>query len=408
MSVTMKTIALAALAGLSSAHMIMLSPTPFANSIGGFGVDDPDNSPLNEDGSNYPCHMVGGYDADFSNEMALGSTQDLTFRGTAVHGGGSCQVSITYDESPTKRSVFKVIYSIEGGCPAKNQAGNISPANRLTDAPDAYSFTLPDNIPTGKAVLAWTWFNRIGNREMYMNCAPITITGSGGDVANFNALPDMMVANIGEKKCTVAEGTDVAFPNPGNSVEQFSFDGSYQDVSSQEACSYNWMAGDGPGSIGAPAGGDSDSISGSAPSATSAAPTTTAEPVPTIGLPGNVFITVTTNDSTASPTAAPAPTTTTEVISQPTTTVPSADREDSTGDESGSDSGSGSTCTDGQFQCNTDGNTFNICDHGVWGPAMAVAPGTTCSPGVDITLNISKLKKSKRAQRARRAKAFRS
>lgn len=60
--------------------------------------------------------------------MPLGSTQQLAFIGSAVHGGGSCQVSITYDQNPTASSTFKVIHSIEGGCPAKNETGNF-PAN---------------------------------------------------------------------------------------------------------------------------------------------------------------------------------------------------------------------------------------------------------------------------------------
>lgn len=29
------------------------------------------------------------------------------------------------------------------------------------------SFTLPAEAPSGQALFAWNWFNRVGNREMY-------------------------------------------------------------------------------------------------------------------------------------------------------------------------------------------------------------------------------------------------
>lgn len=29
------------------------------------------------------------------------------------------------------------------------------------------SFTIPKAAPSGEAVFSWTWFNRLGNREMY-------------------------------------------------------------------------------------------------------------------------------------------------------------------------------------------------------------------------------------------------
>jgi len=220
--------ALLGLSSIASSHMIMKTPTPFAASkLAG------DNGPLLPDGSNFPCKV--GYDAEgASNVMPLGSKQELSFVGGATHGGGSCQVSITYDTAPTKSSKFKVIHSIIGGCPARNAAGNIGTSAKTED-PDKYEFSIPDNLPPGDAVLAWTWFNKIGNREMYMNCAPVKLTGGGATrrdleknetliergMEAFDALPDMFVANIGNG-CTTKDSTDLKFDNPGKSVDMIS------------------------------------------------------------------------------------------------------------------------------------------------------------------------------------------
>ena len=83
---------------------------------------------------------------------------------------------------------------------------------------------------------------------MYMNCAPIVVTGGGGSsakrdieetpaldgepsynettTADFDLLardatfPAMFVANIPATDCTTTESTDVQFPDPGASVEK--------------------------------------------------------------------------------------------------------------------------------------------------------------------------------------------
>lgn len=218
-----------ALSPLGSSHMIMRTPTPFsASKLAG------DNGPLKPDGSDFPCKF--GYETEgASNVMPLGSRQELAFTGGATHGGGSCQVSITYDKAPTADSKFKVIHSIIGGCPARNAEGNIGTTATMED-PDKYSFKIPENLPTGDVVIAWTWFNKIGNREMYMNCAPAKLTGGSGndkelsangtqmvrrDTATFDALPDMFVANIGNG-CTTKDSTDLKFEDPGESVEVLS------------------------------------------------------------------------------------------------------------------------------------------------------------------------------------------
>jgi len=76
-----------------------------------------------------------------------------------------------------------------------------------------------------------TWFNNQGNREMYMNCAVVTVSGGRRKLmprAEVNSLPSVekralgpqiFLANLGNG-CSTRAGADVEFPDPGNSVER--------------------------------------------------------------------------------------------------------------------------------------------------------------------------------------------
>src|SRR5690606_37275808 len=119
-----------------SAHVWMNTPK-------GWEVD---NSPLEKDGSNFPCKGVS-YDSSVpATKMNKGQQQPMRFTGSAVHGGGSCQVSLTTDTEPTKDSVWKVIKSFEGGCPAQGVDGNYG-ENANLELPDTYNFEIPEDIP---------------------------------------------------------------------------------------------------------------------------------------------------------------------------------------------------------------------------------------------------------------------
>ncbi|POS86396.1 hypothetical protein EPUL_003242 [Erysiphe pulchra] len=375
----------------------MKTPTPFsASKLAG------DNGPLLPDGSNFPCKF--GYDTEgASNVMPLGSKQQLSFVGGATHGGGSCQVSITYDTAPTKSSKFKVIHSIIGGCPARNTAGNIGTSAKTED-PDKYEFPIPDNLPPGDAVLAWTWFNKIGNREMYMNCAPVKLTGGGAakrdleknetliarGMEAFDALPDMFVANIGNG-CTTKDSTDLKFDNPGQSVDMISttsLAGPVGNCASSGSSSSASGAGTGAGA------GAGTGASGAGAGASGAGAQSGPKPEPSKDASGGAFYTMTTPAGTT-PTAASQDQSPAGNAPEPKATSPTSDAKPnstpSTGTAASSEPANGSPGTGGTqkivgSQCSNegawnciDGKSYQRCASGTWSAEMPVAAGTTCN-----------------------------
>jgi hypothetical protein len=192
------------LCSIANAHMKMSSPVPF-------NVANLDNSPLKADGSDFPCKASPNNPSSYSisaiNKIPVDSPVALTFEGSAIHGGGTCELSISLDQNPTAESVFKVIQVFQGACPTATGGG--------------LTFNIPKDFPNAdQATLAWTWFNQIGNREMYMNCAPIQITGGSDNMNYFDTLPDMFKANIPTQDCQTEESTDPTMPDPGDFVLQ--------------------------------------------------------------------------------------------------------------------------------------------------------------------------------------------
>ncbi|KAJ6096382.1 Extracellular protein [Penicillium sp. IBT 16267x] len=242
------------LAGTATAHMQMMKPYPIRSPLNKNATGQKDYSytnPLQASGSDYPCK---GYANDpFYSQATYSQGQSYTMEldGSATHDGGSCQLSLTYDQGKS----FKVIESMLGDCPIAKK----------------YDFQIPSDAPDGEALLAWTWFNKVGNREMYMNCAMVTIGGSSnGDETEadadadthtknvhkpnksaqmkvshppmaqaahhgkmesqrgaksqkqqdgFDSLPPLFVANVNQEgKCVTIEGEAVNFPKPGDNV----------------------------------------------------------------------------------------------------------------------------------------------------------------------------------------------
>lgn len=404
--------------------MKMSSPIPF-------DVDTLDNSPLKADGSDYPCKTCG-YKISAMNKIPVNEPVLLQLSGSAIHGGGSCQIAISMDKEPTKDSTFKVIQSYLGDC---------APA-----AGTGLTFNLPKDTPTGRSTLAWVWWNKIGNREMYMNLAPIEVTGGSDNQDYFQSLPDMFKANIPATDCTTPETFDATIPNPGEFVIQAS---TYkpgavtgpkcgaaapeQNQNSQSSKVTNFAAygppskdsnvivpvdgssgtGSGSGSGGgassapggnngmytqpaaspvqptvAPTAGGNDGMY-SQPAVSSAQPTSTAAssaaPSATVpassassAAPPSTFSTLTVPASSATPSAYPTLSPTLgQGVSGPSTgsSAPTG----SSASPSGNSGSSGQCSGDGVVVCN--GPTqFGLCNGGsvVW---QAVAAGTTCSNG---------------------------
>lgn len=362
------------LAAVANAHMFLATPVRLTEPVA-------TNGPISY--SNFPCQATGTAFSGPTSTMSLGSDQPLAFQGQSVHGGGSCQISITYDTAPTRDSVWKVVKSFEGGCPARNTEGNLGADTSATAAdPYTYNFTIPDNIPSGSGTLAWTWLNNVGNREFYMQCASVELAGTSGDKSNYEALPDMFVANLGTPDtCTVGTGNFV-YPAPGSDVEY---------GNGQKPVGDTLAVTTGACTVGVSAG------SGSSATATgAAAATTTAE-----AAGGGVFATA--SGAAPSVTAATSEATSTAEAAAPTATGSSSSSSSSS--SSGSSTLQTGACdTDGDYSCL--GSSYQVCASGQWSVEMALASGTSCT-GTGNTFEIAASKKTKRFRKTREERKLR-
>ncbi|KAK2683569.1 hypothetical protein RAB80_001515 [Fusarium oxysporum f. sp. vasinfectum] len=347
------------LAGLAQAHMEMIYPPPFkskSNPNAGSDVDYSMTAPLDASGANFPCKgyhsLFGTKEGASVADWAAGGSYNMSITGGANHGGGSCQASLSYDKGKS----WKVIHSYIGNCPG---AGTTT-----------FDFKVPSDAPSGEAIFAWSWFNQIGNREMYMNCAAVTIGGGSGKRADaMSNRPEMFVANVGNG-CTTEESSDLEFPDPGPDVSN----------DSQKTAGPKGTCGK----------------AGSAPAAQPSAPAAGAP-----SAPGGVFVTVSQPaEATGAPApSAPAATSTLLTMTKPApgtggqpvpTSVGSPEPAPTTptapgtgagegGSGSGSEETAGTACSDeGAWNC-IGGTKYQRCASGRWSVVQSMATGTTCS-----------------------------
>ncbi|KAM7208348.1 hypothetical protein V8F20_001326 [Naviculisporaceae sp. PSN 640] len=337
---------------LTSAHLVMNTPTPFNLHSG---------TPLLQvnplDGVSYPFPCHGATTVNSVTTLVAGSSTPVSFTGQAVHGGGSCQFSITYDYpgSATDPSKWKAIYTLIGGCPA-SAAGNLPAGSPATDSDGrangpqcgndsgtecmrTFNVPIPKGLKNGNATFSWSWFNKKGNREMYQNCAPVTITGGTEDAAFFDSLPPMFVANIPGQCTTGIEGV-LNIPNPGKYgrvLEQPNPDTSGACAKADAVPAFE--VGSDTSSIDAPASGPT--------------PATPPPPPETPDL---------------EPPTAPDSNTATDANTPTEVNLPTNTQQET------------SCAVEGAVVCiGTD--SFGVCDHGVAAPQL-LASGTVCQDGV--------------------------
>jgi hypothetical protein len=386
----------------ANAHLFISSPEPIA----GTAI----KNPLEPDGSNFPCHGVA-LSGSGGQKMAVGSDQKLVFDAgvpggqtgdvyiggpnTAVHGGGSCQISITYETDPEKvkqASAWKVLYSIEGGCPTNSQLnldgtfqGPLGPytnailcsdshANGL-DCINDFEFKIPEGVKNGQATLAWTWFNNVGNPEIYMNCIAVDITG-GSDNADMSKFPNIFLANVGPTfggQTVRSPVQNLKFPDPGKYVTTktayssvYTSAGVARTISSASA--YPLLL---PGATATTSAAVAYGAAPTSYAAGSAASSSTAAPTSYAAAPSPY---------------APVPTLATAVSVVPVAPTPSGTGYTST--SSGTNTTSGA-CTGGKVSCPSPGSvicidehTFGICDIDYCAVPRDVSLGTTCANGV--------------------------
>jgi hypothetical protein len=371
------TVVATSLLSMANAHMFLAEPKP----IEGNAIKDP----LDPSGSNFPCHgaalptsggqkLVAGETFPLKLELADGAN-------TAVHGGGSCQLAILSDTTnAADPASWNVIYSIEGGCPSNTKGNLLAPLSAVAcetndqgDCVHSWDIPMPKGVKSGNAILSWTWFNTIGNREMYQNCVNVDITGGSGD----GVFPPLFVANLaGINSVVTTAESDVLFPQPGEFVTTMS---ATNGVNYPKA---TVGAGEAPGGYTAP-----KETSAPAYSAPTAAPaySAPASSAPAYSAPTQIASQIQSYDNQKQKqTYTTFATATSAVVAAPSSEAPAP-----TGYSSGSsDAGSNNASSSGSTQCSVEGalicigsDSFGICDHGV-AVKQALAKGTVCTNGV--------------------------
>jgi hypothetical protein len=388
-----------AIAATASAHMTMMNPEPFNNAT-------LTSSPLTP--ADFPCKQrTGVYDIKNMNQWDAGTTQDIYFKGTAVHGGGSCQFSITTDAEPTEKSQWKVIQSVIGGCPANNPSGNFAEAADPTNSKDPmnlksahFPVTMPKDMPDGRYTFAWTWFNQMGNREFYMNCAPVQVGSSSSKASAsaasvLSALPDMFVANLPATECSTTEGEDFEFPNPGKNV----IDNKTGKAGSKlvgTGCTTQTKKGAGSGQIGSPSAGTPSQGPPSKVSSIASQPQASQKPAysaapPNKGPveskapinPGGVFAPGASSIAVAGPTAQPTPPAAKPSAPAVQAAPSAAPEQPSTPNTTTPTNGDCTPCTnDGGVVC-IGNKQFGLCNRGC-AVAQDLAAGMSCSSGAIV------------------------
>lgn len=300
---------------------------------------------------------------------------------------------MTEGHAPTPDSAWKVIQSIEGGCPKADVPGNLEPGQN----PDTYTFTIPDDFDPGNYTWAWTWVNKIAAEpEFYMNCAPISVTAAVGSTKRVKerrrekhlpgrdttSYPDLFLANIGSASsgCNTSEAVEqqiaIAFPYPGSAI---SYPNGEENLFPQ-ACDGN------PRNKGASA-----SSSGGAQPSASGGGTMSIYPIgTTLGSAISSTAVVETASSAVAATSVSMQSSSSVLVTPTASSTFSTIVQSSVVASSAAATGTstlGDSCTDGYLLC-VGGTQFSTCTGGVWDAPQDLAAHSTCEGGAGVGLTI--------------------
>lgn len=390
-----KLLAALAFGSAVQAHMALQWPYPFRASYNPYAdqstIDYSMTSPLDADGSNFPCK---GYQTDMGTSAGksvvtwnAGGAYNFSVEGGATHGGGSCQIALSYDKGVS----FTVIHSYVGSCPLSSG--------------EAFQFTLPEDAPTGESMFAWVWYNEIGNREIYMNCASVTIDKGSGSAPStpFAKRPGLFIANL-DNGCTTVEGKEVQYPDPGPSADVTTKDAIADDSGSYTGtCAA--VKGIGGGSSGpAPSGGSGGNTSPASAATSAAAPATSAATAPEQTTMSTITTSVT-STSTVFLVSATSVAPGVFFTGTATATATGPSTPSSSGSSGAGPQTAGSSCnTEGMWNC-IGGTSFQQCASGQWSVVQPVAAGTQCTPGQSSNFQMTAVgsRRDLGKQRVRRA-----
>ncbi|KAJ1505316.1 hypothetical protein HMI54_013654 [Coelomomyces lativittatus] len=111
---------------------------------------------------NFPCGNPQPNRDKF--QLEKGKTLPVEFKVNNYHTGGTCQFSISYDDAKT----FVAFHQVVNDCFAAMQRSG----NTTINVP------IPNDLPGGNAIFAWTWITKKSNQpEYYMGCSDVTIDG---------------------------------------------------------------------------------------------------------------------------------------------------------------------------------------------------------------------------------------
>ncbi|KAJ1728787.1 hypothetical protein LPJ61_003853 [Coemansia biformis] len=192
-------VSIAALVGSAAAHMAINYPCPryspncatkppLPDYVGSYDVNIKNPISSLKSGETMPlCKYNQAWPQPVASWTA-GQPVTVTFQPDgAAHSGGHCQFSMSYDGGKTFAVIHEELeHCFFNGPASGNQAQVLQ-----------YTFNLPQTLPASKsAIFSWSWVNASGNREFYMNCADVAISGSSSSytgkkmtIANYPGYP---------------------------------------------------------------------------------------------------------------------------------------------------------------------------------------------------------------------------